>query len=133
MDVIEVKRWYDSYVADFAALGRGDSQDVQRVLAYYGVPMLLSTDGATTLLAEESQVIAFAQQQIDGMRCDGYDRSDELDAETTSFNASCAMHRGRFSRRRADDTEITEIEASYLITDGPGGRRISALILHSAR
>jgi hypothetical protein len=121
MDTTEVTHWFDSYLADFVALGRGDIDDVRRILAHYGVPLLLGTDAGGTFLTDEAQVLALAQQQIDGMRSAGYDRSDELGAETTIVNRSCAIHRARFSRRRADGSEIAQIEATYLITDGPAG------------
>ena len=65
------------------------------------------------------------------MRAAGYDRSDRLAGATTVLNGSCAIHRGRFLRRRADGSDIAQIEASYLIADGPAGRRISAIVLHS--
>jgi hypothetical protein len=131
MDEHEVKRWFDAYLADFVALGRGDIDDVRRVLDYYGVPLLLSSDAGSMVLLDEAQVLGAAQQQIDGMRSAGYDRSDELGAETTVLNRSCAIHRGRFSRLRADGIEIARLEVTYLITDGTAGRRISAIVLHS--
>ena len=131
MDELEVKHWFDAYFADFVALGRGDIDDVRRVLDYYGVPLLISSDSGSMVLLDEAQVLGAAQQQIDGMRSAGYDRSDELGAETTVMNRSCAIHRGRFSRLRADGTEIARLEATYLITDGTAGRRISAIVLHS--
>ncbi len=131
MEIVEVERWFASYLGDFVALGRGDTDDGRRLLAHYGVPLLLSTDVASTLLSDEAQVLAFAQQQIDGMRSAGYDGSVELTSETVILNRSCALHRGQFSRVRSDGTQIGRLEASYLITDGPTGRRISAIIVHS--
>ncbi len=68
--------------------------------------------------------------QIDDMRAAGFDRSDELAAETTVLNGTCAIHSGRFARYRADGTEINRFDSTYLITDGPAGRRISALVIH---
>jgi hypothetical protein len=49
MDADEARRWFDSYLADFIALGRGDLDDVRRILDHYGVPMLVSTDAGTTV------------------------------------------------------------------------------------
>ncbi len=131
MEKDEVKRWFDSYLADFVALGRGDVTDVRRILAYYGVPLLLSTDTGSKILPDEAQVLGFAQQQIDGMRLADYDHSDELAAETVVLNRSCATHRGRFSRVRLDGSEIAQLEAAYLIIEGTAGRRISAIVVHS--
>jgi len=132
MDPAEVKRWFGAYLADFVALGRGDVDDVRRILDHYDVPLLLSTDAGSSVLIEETQVLTVAQQQVDAMRTSGYDRSDELASETVVLNNSCATHRVRISRRRVDGSEIAQIEVTYLITDGPAGRRISALIVHSA-
>jgi uncharacterized NTF2-like protein DUF6841 len=131
MDELEVKCWFHANLADFLALGRGDTDDVRRVLDYYAVPLLLSSDAGSMVLLNEAEVLGASQQQIDGMRSAGYDRSDQLGAETTVLNRSCAIHRGRFSRLRADGTEIARLEATYLITEGAAGRRISAIVLHS--
>lgn len=132
MDDAEVARWFRSYLADFAALGRGDVQDVRSILAHYGPPMTVSSDSGTIHLTDEAKVLAFAQQQIGALRSAGYDHSTELAAETTVLNRTCALHRGAFARVRADGSEISRLEATYLITDGPAGRRISALVVHSS-
>jgi hypothetical protein len=94
--------------------------------------LILSSDAGCRFLTEEAQVLAAVQQQVDSMRSADYDRSDELAAETTVLNQSCSVHCGRFARLRADGTEISQLEATYLITDGPAGRRISAIVVHSA-
>ena len=65
------------------------------------------------------------------MRAAGYDRSEVLAGETTVLNRTCAVHHGRFARLRADGSEISQVEATYVITDGAVGRRISALVVHS--
>jgi hypothetical protein len=131
MDADEARRWFNSYFAEFVALGRGDLDDVRRILDHYGVPLLLSTDAGSAILTDEHQVLAAARQQVDRMRSVGYHHSEELTAETTVLNRTCAIHHGRFARLRADGTEIEQVEATYLITDGAAGLRISAIIVHS--
>jgi hypothetical protein len=131
MDADEARRWFNSYFAEFVALGRGELDDVRRILDHYGVPLLLSTDAGSAVLTDEDQVLAAARQQVDRMRSVGYHHSEELTAETTVLNRTCAIHRGRFARLRADGTEIEQVEATYLITDGAAGLRISAMIVHS--
>jgi uncharacterized NTF2-like protein DUF6841 len=131
MDADEVRGWLRSYFADFVALGRGDLDDLRRILDHYGVPLLISTDAGTTVLTDEEHVLAIARQQVDGMRAAGYDRAEVLAGETTVLNRACASHHGRFARLRADGSEISQVEATYLITDGAVGRRISAIIVHS--
>ncbi len=131
MDVTDVDRWFEAYLADFIALGRGDLDDPSRILDHYGVPLLVATDGGTTALVDEEQVLDLARGQVAGMRAAGYDRSERLAGVTTVLNGSCATHRGHFARRRADGGEIGRVDVTYLITDGAAGRRISAIVLHT--
>ncbi|WP_369255876.1 DUF6841 family protein [Geodermatophilus amargosae] len=131
MDEHEITRWYRAYLADFVALARGDSDDVRRLLAHYGVPLIVSTDAGCSHLTDEDQVLALARRLVSGLRASGYDRGEELSSATVVLNGTCALHRAAFARLRADGTEITRVETTYLITDGPAGRRISALLAHS--
>lgn len=129
MDTTEAERWFAAYLADFVALGRGDIE-VSRILDHYGVPMIVSTDEGTQFLTDEEQVLAVMRRQLDGLRAEDYDRTEQLAGETTALNRSSALHRGRFARLRADGSEVARVDISYLITDGTAGRRISALIVH---
>jgi hypothetical protein len=131
MDQADVDTWYAEYFAEFVAHGRGEVTDTRRMLSYFAVPLLVSTDDAAQVLTDESQVVAMAQRQFDGMRAAGFDRTDELSSETTVLNPNCALRRGRISRFRADGSEITRFDATYLITDTVAGRRISALVLRA--
>jgi NTF2-like protein (DUF6841) len=71
------------------------------------------------------------QQQVDGMRAAGYDRSEILSSELTVLNSTSALYRQTFSRHRRDGSEISRLTTTYLVTDGPLGRRISVLAVHS--
>ena len=132
MDVPDVRQWFAAYLADFAALGRGDLEGAERLLLHYGVPLLLSTDAAYAAFVDQAQVLAFCQRQVLDLRAVGYHRSKQRAAETVVLNRSCAVHRAELTRLRADGTEIARFEATYLITDGPRGRRINAIVVHSA-
>lgn len=125
-----VSQWFGEYLDAFAACGRGE-RDTASMLAYYGVPLLLTTDGGFYALANEDQVVAAVQQQVDGMIAGSYARSEILDSEVTVLNATSCLYRGSFSRRRSDGVEISRLSATYLVTDGPMGRRISALAVHT--
>jgi hypothetical protein len=130
VDTSDVSRWFGEYLDAFAACGRGQ-RDTASLLAYYGVPLLLTTDDGSFALTSDDQVVAAAQQQVDGMRAADYDHSEVLDFEVTVLNATSALYRGSFSRQRSDGGEIGRLTATYLVTDGPVGRRISALAVHS--
>ena len=131
MDGSDVSRWFGAYLDAFAACGRGES-DTSSLLEYYGVPLLLTTDGGFFALTSEDQVVAAVQGQVDGMRAAGYARSEILGSEVTVLNSTSALYRGTISRQRSGGGEINRLTATYLVTDGATGRRISVLAVHSA-
>jgi hypothetical protein len=130
VDSSDVSRWFGEYLDAFAACGRGE-KDTALLLGYYGVPLLLTTDGGFLALTSDDEVVATVQNQVDGMRAAAYDRSEVLDSEVSVVNSTSAFYRGTFSRQRIDGSEISRLAATYLVTDGSIGRRISALLVHS--
>ncbi|MBV9092858.1 MAG: hypothetical protein JO132_03110 [Streptosporangiaceae bacterium] len=130
MDDNDVSQWFGEYLNAFAACGRGES-DTAALLAYYGVPLLLTTDGGFYPLTNDDQVVSVMQQQVDAMRAADYGRSEILDSEITVLNSASALYRATFSRQKSDGEEISRFTATYLVTDGPMGRRISVLAVHS--
>jgi hypothetical protein len=130
VDDRDVRQWFGEYLEAFAACGRGESKPAS-LLAYYGVPLLLTTADGFFSLTTDEQVVAVAQQQVEGMLAADYDHSEVLDASVRVLNATSALYEGAFSRHRRDGGEIGRLTATYLVTDGPLGRRISALAVHS--
>ena len=132
MDERSLRKWFEAYLTDFVALGRGDTDDVRVMLAHYGLPAVLSTDAGSTVLTDEEQLLGVLRRQIDVMRAAGYARREQLSAVTTVVNRTCALHRAAFARLAADGAEIGRVDSTYLITDGPAGRRITGLLVHTA-
>ena len=130
VDINGVRGWFSEYLDAYAASGRGE-RDPASLLAYYGVPLLLTTDAGFLALTTGDQVVAAVRQQVDGMRAADYDRSEVLDSAVTVLNSRSALYRAAFSRQRIDGGEISRLAATYLVTDGPVGRRISVLAVHS--
>jgi hypothetical protein len=130
VDSDDVRRWFGEYLEAFAACGRGE-RDTASLLVYYGVPMLFSTDDGFFAAASGDQVVAAVQQQVDGMRAASFGRTEVLASQVTVLNATSALYEGTFSRLAGGGGEIARLTATYLVTDGPAGRRISALLVHS--
>jgi hypothetical protein len=124
-----VSRWFGEYLDAFAACGRGE-RGTASLLAYYGVPLLITTDGGFFALTSGDQVVAAVQPQVDGMRAAGYHRSEVLGSEITVVNSTSALYRGMYAYHRSDGSEISRVTVTYLVTDGAAGRRISALAVH---
>jgi hypothetical protein len=131
VDGSDVSRWFGEYLDAFAACGRGE-RGTASLLDYYGVPLLLTTDNGIFVLTSNDQVVAAMQQQIDGMRAVGYHHSEIVGSEVAVLNDTSALYRGTFSRQKSDGEEISRLTATYLVTDGAAGRRISMLAVHSA-
>jgi len=125
-----VTRWFSEYLDAYAASGRGE-RDPASLLAYYGVPLLFTTDAGFLALTTDDQVVAAVQRQGDGMRAADYRRSEILDSAVTVLNSTSALYRAALSRQRIDGGEISRLSATYLVTDGSVGRRISVLAVHS--
>ena len=123
--------WFEDYLTTFAALGRGDRDDVDALLDFYAVPLLLTTDDAVLVMASESDVITALRRQIDVLREARYGDSERLSSELTRINERTALYDAEFSRRRSDGTEIGRLAAAYLVIEGPAGRRIAALMVRS--
>jgi hypothetical protein len=130
VDDRDVRQWFGEYLNAFQACGRGESA-AATLLDYYGVPLLLTTDDGLFSLTSDEQVVAVAQQQVDGMIAADYDHSEVLRSDVTVLNSTSSLYEGEFSRRRRDGDEIGRLTATYLITEGPIGRRVSALAVHS--
>jgi hypothetical protein len=131
VDNSDVSRWFGEYLDAYAACGRGE-RDTASLLAYYGVPLLVTTDDGFFALTTGDHVVGVVQQQIDGMRAAAYDRTEILGSEVTVLNSASALYRGTFSRQRSDGSEIGRLTMTYLLTDGPAGRRISAFAVHGS-
>ena len=130
VDSREASQWFGEYLGAFASCGRGEAE-TSSLLAYYGVPLLLTVDDGFFALTSGDQIVAAVQRQVDKMRAAGYARSEILSSAVTSLNATSALYRGTFSYRRSDGSEISHLTATYLLTVGPVGRRISMLAVHN--
>lgn len=108
-----------------------DERETPSLLAYYGVPLLLTTDDGSFALTSEGQVVAAEGPQIDGTRAAGFGSNEVLDSEVTVLNATSALNRATIAPRRRDGGEISRLTVTYLVTDGPAGRRITVLAVHS--
>jgi hypothetical protein len=131
MEAEDVEQWFAAYLKVFGACGRGE-RPASEVVRFYSLPLLLTTDDIAIFLGSKEDIETWLRTQIDGMKAADFAEIDVLGSDVEVLNARTALLRGHFSRRRADGTEIVELTCTYLISDGPKGRAISALSVHSA-
>jgi hypothetical protein len=86
MESHDLRRWFGAYLEVFEACGRGSANGFGRLLDYYDVPFLLSSDDGVLSLTSEAEVRRALQQQIDGMRAAGYHRSEVLESDVEVLN-----------------------------------------------
>ncbi len=125
------RSWFDDYLRRFAACARNDTDDLDGLLDYYAVPLVVTSDAVAVALTSADDVMTFVRQQIDGLREVDYDHTTTLRGDVVALNGTSALYAGEFSRHRGDGGEIGRLQVTYLITNGPSGRRISAMALHS--
>jgi hypothetical protein len=101
---------------------------VESLLEFFAVPLAFCMDEVAVTLEGRDQVLTTLQDQIDRLILRRYSHSEVLSATVTPLNRTTFLYRGRFVRRRDDGTEIARLGGAYLVTDGPHGRRIAALI-----
>lgn len=132
MDELAVRTWFDQYLAALAALGRNESDDLQPLLDFYALPLVVATDDAATAMTGADEVAGFARQQVAGMRAASYDHTETLQSELTMLNSASSLDGADFVRVRADGTEIGRLGVTYFITLSSDGLRISALAVKAA-
>jgi hypothetical protein len=130
MRAAEVESWFGDYLETFAACCRGEAQ-AGRLLAFYAVPMLLTTDDGLVAMTTDDDVLTMVTQQVERLKAEGYDHSEALETEVVELNASSALLRGRFSRLRHDGSEIARLGATYVVVGTAAGLRMCTIALHS--
>jgi hypothetical protein len=131
VDGDDVRRWFAAYVDISAACGRGE-RAAESLLSFFAVPLLVATDSGFVALTSDQQVLGSVRLLVDLMRVPGYARTRIVETDVTILNATAALYQGTFARQRSDASEITRLTATYLVTDGPLGLRISVVAVHAA-
>jgi hypothetical protein len=93
-----LRKWFDEYLETLGACGRGE-REAGALLAYWGVPLCLAVGDVCLTLVGEEEVVAAAQQQMDGLRAAGYHHSDLLALDVDVLNPASALCRAELLRK----------------------------------
>jgi uncharacterized NTF2-like protein DUF6841 len=129
MDPTDIRKWFDDYLSAYSGSVRGE-RDTESMLAYYAVPLLLTSDTQSVVLLNQEQVLGTVRQLIDQLQAAGWDRADMISCDVSVVNRTSALVRNVVSRQRRDGSEIGRPTFTYVLTDGSVGRRISAILTH---
>jgi len=133
VDVATAVTWYEGYLRLFEACGRGTSDDFEALADCFAMPTLLTANDGVRVVWSVQALVPILREQAERLRKAGYYHSEQLNAHSAPLNASTVLHTATFVRRRVDASEIGRLRATYLITAGASGPRISALAVGDPR
>lgn len=128
MTAEELQAWFAEYLDTFAASARRET-DARPLLAYYAVPLTVTTDAGAVTLTTDDQVASTVQGEVDALHAQGYDSTVIVGFVVTPINASSALLSTALSRRNADGDELGLVAMTYLVTEDP--RRIAVMAVHA--
>lgn len=123
------REWFNDYVGALDACGRSELDDPRALLRYHAVPLLLTTDIEAMTLTTEAEVLEAVHWQIQALRVAAFHYTETLYSEMIAINATSLLQKSHLLRRRANGTEIGRVHATFLITIGAHGPRITVLAM----
>lgn len=129
MDADTVSRFLDEYLEAFASCVLGQ-QEIDTLLHYYGVPLIITSDDGVIALVTHSEVATVMQGQVDGLRALRYRGTRVIQSEVIGLNATSAIYRASLSRYDDKSDEIDSPTITYVVTGADDDLRISVLAAH---
>lgn len=130
MDLASVDRWFAAYLEAFAAVARGD-HDVARLMDWYAVPLTITVDAGTLVMLTAEDMLKVVGRQVQQLRTERFTGSVETLRESTLLNSSSAIRREGLKRRRADGTDIDQVDITYVIVATHDGCRIAFMAVRN--
>ncbi|MFI5511109.1 hypothetical protein ACIA48_26915 [Mycobacterium sp. NPDC051804] len=130
MDAKTVSRFLNEYLEAFAECVLGE-HEIAKLLAFYGVPLIITSDDGVTALMTDSEVSTVIQGQVDGLRALRYRGTRVIQSEVVGLNATSALYRASLSRYDDKSDEIDSPTITYVVTNADDDLRISMLAAHA--
>src|SRR4028119_1111619 len=128
----DVRTWYDRYLDTFTRLAVGERTDVEVLLAYFGVPLVIITTDRYLALSTREAVLATAQTLIDQLRRANYASSTVHRLEIRPLNARAAFIDGVFSHHDRQGNELERFGTTYLAANTDEGWRFTSIVFTTA-
>lgn len=129
MDAKTVSGFLNEYLEAFAECVLGE-QEIVKLLAFYGVPLLITSDDGVIALTTDNEVATVIQGQVDGLRALRYRGTRVLQSEVIGLNATSAIYRASLSRFDDKSDEIDGPTITYVVTSTDDDLRISMVAAH---
>lgn len=125
----DVRQWYRSYLDTFKGLAAGERTDLESVLAFFGVPLVVVAEDRHLALPDRDAVLGAAKGQIDQLRRANYASSTVLRLDVRPLNARAALVEGVFSRYDRAGKELERLGTTYLVVKTAEGWRFTSIVL----
>ena len=124
----DVRAWYADYLDTFTRLASGERSDLEAILAFFGVPLVIVTDGGYVALPADEAVLSTVETLIDQLRRAGYASSTVHRLDVRALNARAALVDGVFSRHDRAGNELERFGTAYLVARTDAGWRFTAIV-----
>lgn len=124
----DIRAWYDRYLDAFTGLAAGGRDDLDALLEYFGVPLVILTEDRYVALPTRDAVRSTAQALIDRLRQANYAASTVHRLDVRPLNARAAFIDGAFSRHDRAGNELERFGTVYLAAKTDEGWRFTSIV-----
>ena len=124
----EVREWYGGYLDTFKGLAACERTDLDAILSFYGVPLVIVADTRYLALPDRDAVLATANALIDHLRQANYTSTTIHRLDVRPLNARAALIEVVAARHDREGDEFERLGAAYLAAKTDEGWRFASLI-----
>jgi hypothetical protein len=124
----EISDWYGGYLDTFTSLAAGERTDLDSVLNFFGVPLVIVTDDRFLALSTRDEVLGTAKALIDQLLQVNYASSTVHRLDIRPFNIRAVLVEGEFSRHDRRGDELERFGTTYLVAKTDEGWRFTSIV-----
>ena len=129
----EVRAWYGDYLETFTSLAAGEHTDLEVLLDYFGVPIVIITEHRYVALETADAVLSTSATLIEQLRQANYAGSTVHYLDIRPLNRRAALVEGVFSRNDREGNELERFGTTYLVAETDKRVAVHIARLHRAR
>jgi hypothetical protein len=123
----ELAEFFVGYNQTFAAISRREIDDARAMLAYYGMPVVLTGDESVTVIEEPDALAAMIAATAEELASRDYDRSDRVGFAARVLNDRTAEVDIDFVRVDRHGAEMGRLRTHFTVVRRDEGWRIAVL------
>ncbi|MFD9355115.1 hypothetical protein [Streptomyces sp. NPDC060031] len=125
----DARAWFDQYVSTFIGLASAGRTDPAPLLAYFAVPITITTGAAHTVLGSGEALTAGLAHELRTLRDADYGGSTAVDPEVRALNERSALIEVTWVRNDTAGREFQRVRVLYLAARTDAGWRTTASVI----